>query len=254
MSDQTVQVLIVGALDAQVATADVVDGLVVNHEAAIGVFQGGMCCQDGVVRLHDRGGDLRCGIDTKLELALLAIVDGQSFHQQSTEAGSGASTKRVEDQKSLQTGAVVRNASNLVQNLVDELLANGVVAASIVVGRVFLAGDHVLGVEEAAIGAGANFVDDVRLKVAVDGARNVLALACRDVSFRFCERASFERTRLGEEGAEALVIVGSFALLSEESVGLPGSNVSDRSSRPNFCPSNVPGYRVRGSRAIRRRS
>ena len=33
--------------------ADVIDGLVVNHEGAVGVLQGGVGGQDGVVRLDD---------------------------------------------------------------------------------------------------------------------------------------------------------------------------------------------------------
>ena len=34
-----------------------------------------MSCENRVVRLDNRGGDLRRGINAKLELALLAIVD-----------------------------------------------------------------------------------------------------------------------------------------------------------------------------------
>ena len=39
------------ALDVQVTAADVVDGLVVDHEGAVGVLQGGVRGQDGVVGL-----------------------------------------------------------------------------------------------------------------------------------------------------------------------------------------------------------
>ncbi len=35
LSDQAVQVLVVWSLDTEVATADVIDGLVVDHEAAV---------------------------------------------------------------------------------------------------------------------------------------------------------------------------------------------------------------------------
>ena len=52
LADQTVQVGVGGALNVQVATADVVDGLVVDHEGAVGVLQGGVGGQDGVVGLH----------------------------------------------------------------------------------------------------------------------------------------------------------------------------------------------------------
>src|ERR1700743_214000 len=59
LCDQAVQVLVVGALNVQIAAADVVDGFVVNHEAAVRVLQRGVGRQDGVVRLDHRGGKLR---------------------------------------------------------------------------------------------------------------------------------------------------------------------------------------------------
>ena len=63
-----------------------------------------------------------------------------------------------------------------------------VVAARKVVGRVLLAADQLLGVEELAVGAGAHLVDDGGLEVEEDAARDVLA-----------------RARLREEGVERVV-------------------------------------------------
>jgi len=60
-----------------------------------------------------------------------------------------------------------------------------------------------LGVEEGAVGAGADLVDDVGLEIAVDGARHVLAVAS-----------------LGEEGREALVVTSGLALLGKETIRL----------------------------------
>jgi hypothetical protein len=177
LCNETVQVLVVGALDAKVPSADVVDGLVVNHEAAVGVLEGRVGGEDGVVGLDDGGGDLRRRVDTELELALLAVVDGQTLHQQGTEAGTCAAAEGVEDKETLQTRAVVGDAADLVEDLVDELLSDRVVAAGVVVGRILLSGDHVLGVEQRAVGAGADLVDDVGLEIGVDGTRDVLALA-----------------------------------------------------------------------------
>jgi hypothetical protein len=176
LSDEAVQVLVVGALNAEVPAADVVDGLVVDHEGAVRMLEGGVGGEDGVVGLDNGGGDLRGRVDTELELALLAVVDGQTLHQQGTETGTGSSAEGVEDEEALQTRAVVGNAADLIQDLVDELLSDGVVATGVVVGRILLAGDHVLGVEQGAVGAGADLVDDVGLQVGVDGAGDVLAL------------------------------------------------------------------------------
>jgi len=58
-------------------------------------------------------------------------------------------------------------------------------------------------VEEAAIGTGADFVDDVGLEIAVDGSRDIFALA-----------------GFGKEGAEALIRFGGLALLGQVSIGL----------------------------------
>jgi hypothetical protein len=160
LSDETVQVLVVGALDTEVPAADVVDSLVVNHEAAVRVLKGGVGGEDRVVGLDDRGGDLRGGVDTELELALLAVVDGQALHKEGTE-----------------TRAVVGDTADLVEDLVDQLLADRVVTTSVVVRGILLAGDHVLRVEQGAVGAGADLIDDVGLQVGVDGAGDILALA-----------------------------------------------------------------------------
>jgi hypothetical protein len=177
LCDETVQVLVVGALNAQVSAADVVDSLVVDHEGAVGVLKGCVRSKNGVVRLNHRGGNLRSGVHAKFELALLAIVNRQALHQQRTETRSGAATKGVEDEETLQAGAVVGNTSDFVQNLINELLSDSVVATSVVVGRVFLACNHLFGVEKAAVGTGADLVDNIGLEIGVDCARNVFALA-----------------------------------------------------------------------------
>lgn len=137
------------------------------------MLEGGVGGEDRVVRLNDRGGSLGSRVDAELELGLLAIVDREALHEESTETGTGTTTERVENEETLETAAVVGNASDLVEDLVDQLLADGVVTTSVVVGGILLAADHMLGVEETAVGAGADLVDDVRLKIGVDGARNV---------------------------------------------------------------------------------
>ena len=142
------------------------------------MLEGGVGGEDRVVGLNDRGGSLGSRVDAELELGLLAIVDREALHEESTETGTGTTTERVENEETLETAAVVGNAANLVEDLVDKLLADGVVTTSVVVGSILLAADHVLGVEETAVGAGADLVDDIRLEIGVDGARNVFPVAC----------------------------------------------------------------------------
>ena len=88
-------------LDIEISPADVVDCLVVNlititigirykllvghklyHEGAVGVLQGGVGCQNRVVRLDNSSGHLRSRVDGKLQLRFLSIVNRKSLHQQ----------------------------------------------------------------------------------------------------------------------------------------------------------------------------
>lgn len=141
------------------------------------MLEGGVGGKNGVVGLNNRGAGLRGRVDAELQLALLAVVERQALHEQSTETGTGTTTERVEDQETLETSAAIGNTANTVQNLVDQLLADGVVATSVVVGGILLASDHLLGVEQRAVGTGADLIDDVGLEIAVDGTGDVLALA-----------------------------------------------------------------------------
>ena len=75
MSNQAVEILVVWSLNTEVAAADIIDGLIVDHETAVRVFEGGMSGQDGVVRLNDRSCHLRSWVNAEFEFALLAIVD-----------------------------------------------------------------------------------------------------------------------------------------------------------------------------------
>ena len=58
LANQPVQVGVGWAINIQVTTADVVDGLIVDHKRAVAVFQGGVGRQDWVVGLNNSSGDL----------------------------------------------------------------------------------------------------------------------------------------------------------------------------------------------------
>ena len=68
LANQTVEVGVGGALNIQVTAADIVDGFIVHHEGTVGVLKCGVSSKDGVVRLNNRGGDLRGWVDGKLQL------------------------------------------------------------------------------------------------------------------------------------------------------------------------------------------
>jgi len=188
LRDEAVEVGVGRPLDVERAAADVVDGLVVEHDRDVGVLEQRVRRQHRVVRLDDGGRDLRRRVDGEAELGLFAVVDREALEQQRAQAGAGAAADGVEDEEALQARAVVGELADAVEREVDDLLADRVVAAGKVVGRVLLAGDELLRVEELAVGARADLVDDGRLEVEEDAARDVLA-----------------RARLGEEGVEGVV-------------------------------------------------
>lgn len=84
----------------------------------------------------------------------------------------------MENEETLKTTAVIGHAADLVEHLINKLLADSVVTAGIVVGGVLLSGNHVLGVEEATVGTSANLIDDVGLEIAVDCPGNIFAISC----------------------------------------------------------------------------
>jgi len=203
LSDQPVEVLVAWSLNTKVAAADVVDGLVVDHEGAVGVLEGGVGGEDGVVWLDNRGGDLWSWVDTEFKLALLSVVDRETLHEECTETRTSTTAERVEDQETLKTRAVVSDPADLVQDFVNELLSDGVVTTSVVVRSILLAGNHLVRVEERAVSASADNIDDVWLQVAVDGTWNVFAIACVYVNLLLLVSIALDmgcRTSLGEKG------------------------------------------------------
>jgi hypothetical protein len=97
LGDEAVEMLVVGTGNVQAASADVVDSFVVNEEGAVGVLNGAVCRQNGVVGLDDRGGDAGSWVDGELELALLAVVGAEALEEKRAETGTGTATERVED-------------------------------------------------------------------------------------------------------------------------------------------------------------
>src|SRR5687768_11589596 len=101
---------------------------------------------------------LRGRVDGELELGLLAVVHRETFHEKGSKAGSGAATERVKDQEALKTRALVGQLADAIQDQINDLLADGVMSSSIVVGSVLLARDQLLRVVELAVVAGTNLI------------------------------------------------------------------------------------------------
>jgi hypothetical protein len=177
LGNETVEVGVGGAFDVEGATADVVDGFVVEDDGNISVLEESVGAENGVVGLNDSSGDLRRRVHSEAELGLLAVVNGQAFEQKRAETRTSTTANRVEDEEALETSAVVSEFADAVEGEVDDFLANGVVTTSVVVSSIFLAGDELFGVVELTVSAGTDFVNDSGFQVEVHSARNVLASA-----------------------------------------------------------------------------
>ena len=70
LGEEAVEVRVRGALDVEVAAADVVEGLVVEHERHVGVLEERVRREHRVVGLDDGGGDLGRGVDAEPSLDL----------------------------------------------------------------------------------------------------------------------------------------------------------------------------------------
>lgn len=156
LGDEAVEVGVRGALDVEGAAADVVHGLVIEHDGHVGVLEERVRGEHRVVGLDHSRGDLGGGVHGEAELGLLAVVHRQALEEERAEAGARTATHGVEDEEALKTRAVVRELADAVEAEVDNLLADRVVAAGEVVGGVLLARDKLLGVEELPVGAGAD--------------------------------------------------------------------------------------------------
>ena len=92
-----------------------------------------MSCEDGVVWLDNRCRGLRSWVNAELQFDLLPKVDGQTLHQERSKTRASSTTKGMENEEALKAGAVISDMANLVQDLIDQLLANSIVTPSIVI-------------------------------------------------------------------------------------------------------------------------
>jgi len=201
LGDETVQVGVGRTRDIKIATADVIESLVVHEECAVSVLEHGVGGEDGVVGLDDSTAELRRRPDDEVELALLAVVSAEALKKEAGETRASATTNAVEDEEALKTSAVVGELTDAIKSHIDKILANGVVATSKVVCSILTAADELIGVMETAVWASADLIDDAGLQINKDGARNELSAA-----------------GLTEEGAQGVGLVASGEFFVEGTV------------------------------------
>jgi hypothetical protein len=188
LSNKSVQVGVGGSLDIEVSSADIINGLIVEHNSDISVLEERVGRENGVVRLNNGGGNLRRRIDGETELGLLTVIDGESLEEEGAETGSSSTTDGVEDEEALETSALIGELSDSVEAEIDDFLTNGVMSSGEVVGGIFLTGDELLGMEELSVGTGSDLIDNGGLEIEEDASGDVLT-----------------STSLGEEGVESII-------------------------------------------------
>jgi hypothetical protein len=97
------------------------------------MLKGRVGCKNRIVRLNNRVGHSWCGVNAELKLRLLAIVRREALKDERPKTRAGTTAERVEDEKSLETVAVVGKAPKLVHDNVNLLLADGVMTSCICV-------------------------------------------------------------------------------------------------------------------------
>ena len=130
--------------------------LVVNEEGAVTMLQRGVGVKDCIVRLYNSCSYLRGWVYWKPEFWFLAVVHGQSFHQQGSKARASSSSKGVKYKEPLKTTSLVSHPSDPINCHLYLLLPNSVMSTSVVVCRILLACDQLFRVEKLSVGACAD--------------------------------------------------------------------------------------------------
>jgi len=188
LSDESVQVGVGWSLDIEVSSADIIDGLIVEHDGDIGVLEEGVGGENGVVWLNNGSGDLWGWVDGETELGFLTVVDGKSLEEERSETGSGTTTDGLENEETLETSALISELSDSVKAEINDFLTNGVVTSGEVVGGIFLTRDQLFGMEQLSVSTSSDFINDSGFKINEDGSGDVLS-----------------GTSLREEGVESII-------------------------------------------------
>ena len=80
------------------------------------------------------------------------------FHKRGRQAWAGAPAERVEDEKSLRTGATIRHSPDFVHEGLHVLPADGIAASGKIIRRVFFTVLKELRVIKGAVSSSADFI------------------------------------------------------------------------------------------------
>mmetsp|Transcript_13666 Transcript_13666/g.19951 ORF Transcript_13666/g.19951 Transcript_13666/m.19951 type:complete len:499 (-) Transcript_13666:33-1529(-) len=170
---QVVKVTVGGGGELEGTEADVVQGLVVEDHALVGVLDELVHGEGGVVGLDNGVGHLGRREDGEGEHDAVGVLLADLGDQEGAHTRAGTATHGVGDLEALEAVAGLGLLAHDVKDGVDELGALGVVTLGPVVAGSGLAEDEVVGAEELAERSRADRVHGTGLKVHEDGAGDV---------------------------------------------------------------------------------
>ena len=171
--NQMVQISVRGGSQLESAEADVVQRLVVQGEALVGILHELVDGKGGVVGLHDGVGNLGRGDDGVGRHDAVGVLLADLGDEEGAHTGAGAAAHGVSELEALHAVAGLGLLANDVEDGVDELGTLGVVALGPVVAGAGLTEDEVVGTEELAERPGADAVHGTGLEVHEDGTGDV---------------------------------------------------------------------------------
>mmetsp|Transcript_15188 Transcript_15188/g.65038 ORF Transcript_15188/g.65038 Transcript_15188/m.65038 type:complete len:483 (-) Transcript_15188:50-1498(-) len=233
--DQVVQVTEGGGGELEGAEADVVQGLVVEHHALVGVLDELVDGQRRVVGLHHGVGHLGRGHDGEGEHHAVGVLLADLGDEERAHAGAGTATEGVADLETLEAVAGLGLLAHDVEHRVDELRALGVVTLGPVVTGAGLAEHEVVGAEDLAEGAGADGVHGAGLKVHQHGAGHVAAAGRLVVVDVDALQLEVGVTAVGAGGVDTVLIADNLPELGTDLVtALAALNVHDLAHVESF--------------------
>merc|ERR1719378_758903 len=84
----------------------------------------------------------------------------ETFHKKRRESRSSSTTKGVENKETLKSSTLVSQFSDSVKHQINNLLSNGIVASSIVIGSIFLSIDQLFRVVKLTVSSNSGFIND----------------------------------------------------------------------------------------------
>ena len=149
-----VQITKRGGGELQSPEADVIQGLVIEDHALVGVLNQLVDGQRGVVRLYDRVGHLRGRNNREGHHHTIGVFLAHLAHEQGAHARPGAATKGVAKLESLDAVATLGLLPDDVKNRVHKLSSLRIMPLGPVVSGAGLAEDEVVGPKDLTVRAG----------------------------------------------------------------------------------------------------